>query len=66
MPKGEEFSIELKMIIFRIIDFIERQRDGVIIPLHKRTAGLMKMLGIEETSVGHLKKESAEQRDEKT
>ena len=64
MPKGEEFSIELKMICFRVIDFVERERDGVIIPVHKTTARLMKMLGIEEASIGRLKKELAEQRQE--
>ena len=65
MPKGEESSIELKMIFFRVIDFVERERDGVIIPLHKTTARLRKMLGIEEASIGRLKKELAEQRQEK-
>ena len=52
------------MIYFRVIDFVERERDGVIIPLHKTTARLMKMLGIEEASIGRLKKELAEQRQE--
>ena len=64
MPKGEEFSIELKMIFFRVIDFVERERDGVIIPLHKTTARLIKMLGIEEALIDRLKKELAEQRQE--
>ena len=64
MPNGEEFSIELKMIFFRVIDFVERGRDGVIVSLHKTTARLTKMLGIEEASVGRLKKELAEQRQE--
>ena len=64
MPKGEDFSIELKMILFRLIDFVEQEGNGVTIPLHRTTVRLMKMLGIEETSIGRLKKELAEQRQE--
>ena len=63
MPK-DELSIKLKTILFRVIDFVERERDDVIIPLHKAIARLMKMLGIEEASIGRLKKELAEQRQE--
>ena len=64
MSKGEEFSIKLKMIFFRVIDFVEREIDGMTIPLHKMTARLIEMLGVKEASIDRLKNELAEQQQE--
>jgi hypothetical protein len=61
MPKGEEFSVDLKTIFFRIIDFVDKEKDGPIIPLNSSTARIVAMLGISERSVVRLKKELADQ-----
>jgi hypothetical protein len=61
MPKGQEFSFELKTVFFRVINFVEREKAGIIIPLYKPTARLIEMLGISEASIGRLQKELAEQ-----
>ena len=42
----------------------ERERDGVIIALHRATARLIEMLGIKKDSIGCLNKELAEQQQE--
>jgi hypothetical protein len=57
MPKGQEYSFEVKHIYFRVIDFIEKERDGPMIPLNLTTARLVAMLGIPERSLLTLKAE---------
>jgi hypothetical protein len=57
MPKGEEFSIEAKKLMFRVIDFVESERDGLQIPLKSTSARVMALLGIGYSSVHRLKSE---------
>lgn len=64
MPKGQEFSVELKKVFFRVIDFMEKERTGPIIPLSLSTARLVAALGISERSIFNLKTEMKNLRDE--
>ncbi|CAF3252399.1 unnamed protein product [Rotaria sp. Silwood2] len=55
MPGGIYFSTELKKVLFRIITFVENEKDGPLIPLNNYNARLVAMLGISETSLLRLK-----------
>jgi hypothetical protein len=57
MPKGYEFSQEVKQLMFRIINFVENEKDGPVIPLYNVIGRLAKMLNISERSVHRLKQE---------
>jgi hypothetical protein len=62
MPKGEDYSIKEKQIMFRVIEFVEREKTGAIIPLYNTSNRLLAMLGISESSLFKLKKEIVDQR----
>ncbi len=57
MPKGQEYSADIKNIYFQIIDFIEKERDGSMTPWNLSTARLLAVLGISERSLLNLKAE---------
>jgi transposase len=57
MPQGIHFSYECKEIFFRVIEFIENEKNGPCIPMNNTTARITSMLGISESSLFNLKKE---------
>ncbi|CAF4573179.1 unnamed protein product, partial [Didymodactylos carnosus] len=57
MPKGYEFSQEVKQLMFHIINFVESEKNGPVIPFYNVNDRLVKMLGISERSVRRLKQE---------
>ncbi|CAF0930722.1 unnamed protein product [Didymodactylos carnosus] len=57
MPKGYEFSQEVKQLMFHIINFVEREKNGPVIPLYNVNDCLVKMLGVSGRSVRRLKQE---------
>jgi hypothetical protein len=66
MPKGHEFSQEVKQLMFHIIDFVESEKNGPVIPLYNVTDRLVKMLDISERSVYRLKHELQHLRQKET
>ena len=52
MPKGYEFSQEVKQLMFHIINFVESEKSGLVIPLYNMIDCLVKML---ERSIYRLK-----------
>ena len=66
MPRGKEFSIEEKILIFRVIEFVESERNGLQIPLTSTSARVMTLLGISYSSIYRLKKEIEELRQQTT
>ena len=72
MPQGVHFTSELREIFFHVIDFVEREKTGPLIPMNNTTARIMSMLGISESSLLNLKKDmkvmrelrEAEEKDE--
>jgi hypothetical protein len=68
MPTGKEFSEDLKQMMFRVILFVENEKNGPTIPLYNVNERLNGMLGISKQSISNLKKEMNEvqyQEDEK-
>ncbi len=59
MPKGKEYSKEMKQSMFRIIDFVESEKNGSQIPLFNTTGRLTAMFGISERLVFRLRDEMA-------
>ena len=59
MPKGKEFSEDTKQMMFRIISFVDSEKNGSQIPLFNTTDRLTTMLGISERSVFRLREEMA-------
>jgi hypothetical protein len=57
MSKGQEFSAELKALFFRVIDFVEKEKEGPVIPHSSKTARIITLLWCSERSVHHLKTE---------
>ena len=49
MPTGEEFSVQVKQLLFHVIDFVESEKDGPIIPLNNVGERLVKMLNISQS-----------------
>ena len=62
MPK--EFSIELKAVYFRVIHFVEKEKNGPTIPLNLTTARILALLGISKSSLFNLKAEMKTQREQ--
>ncbi|CAF3591532.1 unnamed protein product [Rotaria sp. Silwood2] len=58
MPK--EFSLEFKQLAFSIIDFVEKEKNGSLIPLNNVTDRLEAMLGVSRRSINRLKHEIKE------
>ena len=57
MPTGVEFSQELKQLMFNVIQFVENEKTGTIIPFNNVNDRLQAMLGISLSSVRRLKEE---------
>lgn len=60
MPKGYEFSQDMKEIFFNVIQFVEKEKFGPVIPLFNVNERLSAMLAISMRSVGRLKSEMKE------
>lgn len=61
MPKGNEFSQEIKQLMFNVIKFVESEKNGSVIPLNNVNERLKFILGIAMSSVERLKKELREE-----
>ena len=57
MPTGKEFSIEEKILIFWVVEFVGSERNSLQIPLTSTSARVMTLLGISYASVYRLKRE---------
>jgi len=57
MPRGENFGSDVKQLMFRIIKFVESEKEGSVIPLHNTTARLEMILGVSRATVFRLKNE---------
>jgi hypothetical protein len=57
MPKGENFTLDLKQLMFRINNFVEKEKSGPIIPSFNTANRLEIMLGISRASVFRLRSE---------
>ena len=67
MPKGENFRLGVKQLMFRIIDFVEKEKTGPIIPLYNAASRLESMPGISRGSVFRLRSEMKQNQErEKT
>jgi hypothetical protein len=64
MPTGVDFSQDVKQIMFNVIQFVEREKGGCLIPLNNVNDRIKSMLGISMTSVERLKREIREQERE--
>ncbi|CAF3934653.1 unnamed protein product [Rotaria sp. Silwood1] len=62
MPK--EFSLEFKQLAFSVIDFVEKEKNGSLIPLYNVTDRLEAILGVSRRSVNRLKQELKELKKE--
>jgi L-arabinose isomerase len=60
MPKGYEFSQDMKKIFFNVIQFVEKEKFGPVIPLFNVNERLSSMLAISMRSVARLKDEMKE------
>jgi hypothetical protein len=60
MPKGIEFFKDLKQMMFRVILFLENEKNGPTIPLYNVNERLNAMLGISKQSILNLKREMKE------
>ena len=61
MPKGNEFSQEIKQLMFNVIKFVESEKNGPVIPLNNVNERLESILGISMSSVEKLKREIREE-----
>jgi hypothetical protein len=57
MPKGNEFSQEIKQHMFNVMKFVESEKNGPVIPLNNVNKRLESILGISMSSVEKLKRE---------
>jgi hypothetical protein len=57
MARGYEYSAELKGTFFRVISFIESEKNGTQIPVYNTTQRIQAILGISERSIFNLKRE---------
>jgi hypothetical protein len=62
MPKGYKFSQEIKQLMFNVIDFVESEKNGSVIPLNNVNDRLISMLGISMASVERLRREMKEEK----
>jgi hypothetical protein len=64
MPKGHDFSHDVKQIMFNVIKFVESEKGGCLIPLNNVNDRIKSILGISMSSVEKLKREMREQERE--
>jgi predicted nucleotidyltransferase len=62
MIKGNEFSQEIKQLMFNVIRFVESEKNGPVIPLNNVNERLESILDISVSSVERLKKEIREEK----
>jgi hypothetical protein len=60
MPKGQQFSQDMKQIFFNVIKFVVNEKFGPVIPLFNVNERLSSMLDISVRSVERLKSEMRE------
>ena len=60
MPKGQEFSKDVKQTMFHVISFVEKEKNGSTILLYNVNERLHSMLGISKQSITNLKSEMRE------
>ena len=60
MPRRVHFTPEVKEIFFRVIHFVESEKDGPQIPMNNSTARILAMLDIAVSSLNNLRKEMKE------
>ena len=60
MPTGREFSEDLKQMMFRVILFVQNEKNGPTTPLYNVNERVNAMLGISKQSILNLKKEMKE------
>ena len=66
MPKGHEYSQEVKQLMFHVIDFVESEKSGPGIPVYNVTDRLVKMLDISKRSAHRLRHELQHLRQKET
>ncbi|CAF4410438.1 unnamed protein product [Rotaria sp. Silwood2] len=64
MPTGHNFSRDARQMMFNVIKFVEREKDGCLIPLNNVNDRIKSILGISMSSVERLKREMREQERE--
>ncbi|CAF1362261.1 unnamed protein product, partial [Rotaria sp. Silwood1] len=64
MPTGHDFSQDTKQIMFNMIKFVEREKNGCCIPLNNVNDRIKSILGISMRSVERLKRKIREQERE--
>ena len=57
MPTGVTLGAAMKELMFRIIKFVESEKEGPVIPLYSTTGRLEAMLGIGRATVFRLRSE---------
>ncbi|CAF2670256.1 unnamed protein product [Rotaria sp. Silwood2] len=60
MPTGHNFSRDARQMMFNVIKFVEREKDGCLIPLNNVNDRIKSILGISMSSVERLKREMRE------
>jgi hypothetical protein len=66
MPKGEDLESDVKQLMFRIIKFVDSEKEGTVIPLYNTTGRLEAMLGVSRATVFRLRNEMHSLEDEET
>ena len=68
MPTGINFGSNMKQLMFRIIKFVESEKEGPVIPSYNTTSRLEIMLGFSRATVFRLRNEicSLEQDEEES
>lgn len=59
MPSGKEFSSEVKTIVFRVIAFVDSEKNGPRIAMNNADDRLHVMLGLSRHSISNLRQEMA-------
>ncbi|CAF4629359.1 unnamed protein product, partial [Rotaria sp. Silwood2] len=57
MPLGKEFSKDEKTIFYRVIAFVDSEKDGPKIPMYNTNDRLQVMLGLSRHSISNLRQE---------
>jgi hypothetical protein len=57
MPSGKEFSKEEKTIFYRVITFVDLEKNGPKIPMYNANDRLQAMLGLSRHSISNLRQE---------
>ena len=68
MPTGINFGSDMKHLMFRIIKFVESEKEGPVIALYNTTSRLAIILGVSRATVFRLRNEirSLEQEEEES